>query len=135
MTKHSDELLGLPAPHETDTPRVETCIQDAMRRFPGYSTSAQARYYEEVHQELAPLARDLERELAKARARITELEANAARYLWFRDTTIGVREANGHYRFGIPTPRALANIMRGSVAQHLDAAIDAHLNKHTGDKQ
>jgi hypothetical protein len=33
-----------------------------MKRFPGVSAAAQARYYEEVHQELAPLARELERE-------------------------------------------------------------------------
>lgn len=31
-----------------------------MARFPGSSVSASARYYEAVHQELAPFARELE---------------------------------------------------------------------------
>jgi hypothetical protein len=53
---------------EKDTPRVEACINEVMRRFPGGSASAQARYFEEVHQHLAPLARQLERELAEAKA-------------------------------------------------------------------
>ena len=43
-------------------PRVEECIARMMKRFPSVSAAAQARYYEEVHQELAPLARELERE-------------------------------------------------------------------------
>jgi hypothetical protein len=46
-----------------DTPRVEAVIERTMKRFPGIGPAAQARYYEAVHQELAPLARALEREV------------------------------------------------------------------------
>lgn len=53
------------------SPRVDQCIHDVMERFPGYSASSQARYFEEVHQHLAPLARQLEAELNEAR-RINE---------------------------------------------------------------
>jgi hypothetical protein len=48
------------------TPRVEACIESVMRRFPGSSPSSQARYFEEVHQHLGPLARQLEIELQRA---------------------------------------------------------------------
>ena len=41
-------------------PRVEACIEAVMARHPGASIRADARYYEAVHQELAPLARELE---------------------------------------------------------------------------
>ncbi|WP_208451569.1 hypothetical protein [Burkholderia gladioli] len=49
------------------SPRVDKLIADVMKRFPGESRSAQARYYEEVHQHLAPLARELEAEVAQLR--------------------------------------------------------------------
>jgi len=47
----------------SESPRVEACIEEVMKRFPGISASSQSRYFEAVHQELAPLARSLEREL------------------------------------------------------------------------
>lgn len=47
-------------------PRVEACIDAVMAKYSNHSTSSQAKYYEEVHQDLAPLARSLERELAQA---------------------------------------------------------------------
>lgn len=40
--------------------RVDALIDRVMKQFPGVSAFAQARYYEEVHQELAPLAREIE---------------------------------------------------------------------------
>ena len=43
-----------------DTPRVDALIAGVMEQFP--RLHEQGRYYEEVHQRLAPLARDLERE-------------------------------------------------------------------------
>ncbi|WP_186040618.1 hypothetical protein [Burkholderia gladioli] len=49
------------------SPRVDELIAGVMKRFPGESRSAQARYYEEVHQHLAPLARELEAEVARLR--------------------------------------------------------------------
>jgi hypothetical protein len=50
----------------THAPRVDACIEGVMNRFPGETKAAHARYYEEVHQHLAPLARQLEQELAAA---------------------------------------------------------------------
>lgn len=47
-----------------DTPRVEACIEAVMRRYPSDKATA---YYEAVHQQLAPLARELEREVATLR--------------------------------------------------------------------
>ena len=45
-----------------NTPRVEECIEAVMARHYGTSERALGKYFEEVHQYLAPLARDLERE-------------------------------------------------------------------------
>jgi len=45
--------------------RVDTLIERVMAKRKGTSALAQARYYEEVHQELAPLARDIERQRDK----------------------------------------------------------------------
>lgn len=49
---------------ESDTPRVEAVIDKVMAEHPGrgFTATAMAMYYEAVHQELAPLARELERE-------------------------------------------------------------------------
>ena len=44
------------------TPRVDAVIDEAMAKHPGESAKALQAYFEAVHQELAPLARDLERE-------------------------------------------------------------------------
>ena len=46
-----------------DSPRVEALILDVIAKNPGRSAYAQAQYYEDVHQYLAPLARELEREM------------------------------------------------------------------------
>lgn len=45
-----------------NTPKVEKCIESVMARHRGTSERALGKYFEEVHQYLAPLARDLERE-------------------------------------------------------------------------
>lgn len=47
------------------TPRVSACIEAVMRRFPSDKSTA---YFEAVHQELAPLAREMEHEIGKLRA-------------------------------------------------------------------
>lgn len=47
----------------TDTPRVDGVIELVMRKYPGLGGASRARYFEAVHQELAPLARELEREV------------------------------------------------------------------------
>lgn len=64
-----DEDIPLADP---ESPRVEEVIRKMMKRFPGIGKASQARYYEEVHQELAPLARQLERELREARREALE---------------------------------------------------------------
>lgn len=50
--------------------RVEALIDRVMAEHPGLGVTAQARYYEDVHQHLAPLARELERENEQLRATI-----------------------------------------------------------------
>ncbi len=49
-------------------PRVEAVIEQVMARYPGIEISKQrsAKYFEEVHQALAPLARSLEQQLHQA---------------------------------------------------------------------
>ena len=46
----------------TSQERVEECIQRVMIEHPGDSPKALALYFEAVHQELAPLARELEQQ-------------------------------------------------------------------------
>lgn len=58
-----------------DTPRVEACIEAVSKRFPSIKSTA---YFEEVHQHIAPLARDMERELAARDAEIADLRAALA---------------------------------------------------------
>ncbi len=55
------ELLEMGA--MSKSPRVESVIAKVMAEHPGTSARAQADYYEAVHQELAPLAREMERDL------------------------------------------------------------------------
>jgi hypothetical protein len=53
---------------------------------------------------------------------------DAARYRWLRNRTSGQRNASGHGYFEFPKRpqlNPLRDLMRGSVAQHLDEAIDA----------
>lgn len=47
---------------ESITPEVDALIKSVMKQHPGVSYMAQAVYYEAVHQELAPMARKLERQ-------------------------------------------------------------------------
>lgn len=58
-----------------ETPRVEAVIDQAIAKFPSFGAKAQATYYESVHQALAPLARDLERELRASTAQVDNLSA------------------------------------------------------------
>lgn len=52
----------------SETPLVDGLIDKIMAENPGVSARAQAKYYEEVHQHLAPLARELELENMRLRA-------------------------------------------------------------------
>jgi len=57
--------------------------------------------------------------------KIEQLEKDAARYRWLRSRVW----ANDPNIFSLPTLVSVegANIMRGSVAQHLDDAIDSKM--------
>lgn len=52
---------------------VDQLIARIMRKYPGESPSALNRFFEAVHQELAPLARRLERENAELLGLTNEL--------------------------------------------------------------
>lgn len=56
---------------------------------------------------------------------LRELQEDAARYRWIRSNARGKVDGRGRQEFDLPDPHPLGNIMRGSVAQHLDAAIDS----------
>jgi len=69
MSDSGNKTLPIPQSRSTDglgvtheTPRVDALIAGVMAKYKGHGTLSQARYYEAVHQELAPLARDLELE-------------------------------------------------------------------------
>ena len=64
----------------SDTPRVDALIAKVMAEHPGVSRTAQAEYYEEVHQHLAPLARELERETDKLRHLLSRLLEEESMY-------------------------------------------------------
>ncbi|RQZ31574.1 hypothetical protein DIE14_01270 [Burkholderia sp. Bp9017] len=72
LTKHDQEAAAYFATL-TKAPRVESLIERYKRRFPGIGKASLARYFEEVHQALAPLARELERENGELRAEIDRL--------------------------------------------------------------
>jgi hypothetical protein len=57
---------------EMPATRVEACIAAAMARHNGHSK----KYFEDVHQDLAPLARQLERERNTLRTALNGLSAN-----------------------------------------------------------
>jgi len=50
---------------------VNQLIERVMAAHPGRSPKALAVYYEAVHQELAPLARDLEAEVARLESEVS----------------------------------------------------------------
>lgn len=54
-------------------PRVEACIESVMARHPTIGGRADSRYFEAVHQELAPLARELERKCAALHDQYSDL--------------------------------------------------------------
>lgn len=51
---------------------VDTLIERVMKCYPGMGPSAQLRYFEAVHQELAPLARMLELENQRLRQQLAD---------------------------------------------------------------
>jgi hypothetical protein len=72
--------------------------------------------------------------IARQAVEIEKLRKNSARYEWVRRNTSGHRSDDGYQYFGFPTGIGLppiGNIMKGAVCQHLDAAIDAAIQKET----
>lgn len=61
-------------------PRTTRCIEAVMRQHPGETTRALARYYEAVHQELAPLARQMEDEVQELMRALDNVRLFAARH-------------------------------------------------------
>jgi hypothetical protein len=55
------------------TPQVDCLIALTMAEHPGTGRTEQAEYYEAVHMELAPLARQLERDARKWRMKLHKL--------------------------------------------------------------
>lgn len=68
-----NEGLGIAS---SGAPRVEACIHAVMQRYPKLCGRTDSRYYEAVHQELAPLARELEREVSELRSQLLKLEVD-----------------------------------------------------------
>ncbi len=65
----------------------------------------------------------------QAEAERDEFRKDAERYRYLRDRTSGDRYPSGVARFRLPDVKAHEGIFKGSVAQHLDAAIDAAAGK------
>lgn len=63
--------------------------------------------------------------IAELEAEVAALRLDAGRYRWIRNGTSGERFVSGIQAFVFPAIKPVGNIMRGSVAQHLDEAIDA----------
>lgn len=108
---------GVYAP-DCDFPRVEACIQGAMRQFPG----ATGRYYEEAHQRLAPLARDMERELIAAHSRIRELESD--RDSWAEQASQRVADWEREHELRIAAERRVSEVECAGQAVDERAAFE-----------
>lgn len=70
--------------------------------------------------------------IARQAVEIEKLRKDAERYGWLRRKTSGHRSDDGHQYFGFPTGIGLppiGNIIKGAVCQHLDATIDAAIQK------
>lgn len=69
--------------------------------------------------------------LLEAAEECERLRADAERYRWLRAHTFGTYGIDAKPAFVLPhVPTNRVNIMRGSVAGHLDAAIDAARSAH-----
>lgn len=77
-------------------------------------------------------------EITRLRAQVAALEVDAGRWRTLRSMVRGERHLGTGFNQGFAFPSRfelppLGDIMRGSVAQHLDAAIDAALAARKGD--
>lgn len=58
--------------------QVDRCISGVMAKYNGTGQAALARFFEAVHQELAPLARELERQNAELRNQLASPRLKSA---------------------------------------------------------
>ncbi|HGJ9381274.1 TPA: hypothetical protein ACJX8O_003451 [Pseudomonas aeruginosa] len=93
MTDHA-ELRRL------DDSEVEQLLERYIKRFPGKHKAAMSRYFEAVHQELAPLARKLEAERDRLKAE--------------KDTLRGAVEQLAEMLNSIHVPIDLNEILKGA---------------------
>lgn len=105
-----DELKIRPAQ------RVEACIADVMARFPDDSKD----YYVEVHQHLAPLARELERENDRLRAELASRGAGQERTTSIGDDPEFVRLRDAYCKALFGNLKSYAEAKRALIA-HIDA--------------
>lgn len=98
------------------TERVDALIDRVMKVFPGVSASAQARYYEAVHQELAPLAREIERQRGEAIRSQNELHEQVYQLQQQRNELLAIAD-------GINARRQLRGFLVPEDAQDLLEAI------------
>lgn len=59
---------------DSETPRVDEVIEACTAKCPGETPRALAAYFEDVHQVIAPLARQMEREVAVLLKALREIE-------------------------------------------------------------
>ncbi|EMI6703485.1 hypothetical protein V2E99_006004 [Pseudomonas aeruginosa] len=98
MTDHA-ELRRL------DDSEVEQLLERYMKRFPGAGPSSMARYFEAVHQELAPLARKLEAERDRLKAEneaLRKFSAEAYQVLGALDAPENVLDNASDAANGVP---------------------------------
>jgi len=100
------------------SPRVEAAIAAVMKRYPGQTKGALARYFEAVHQELAPLARTLELETIALRE---QLEIQASQFQAQRSTPqaeqrcTGTPDGQKAPDAGNVNPQTASRLSRGKV--------------------
>jgi len=115
------------------TPRVEACIAEVMAHYPGETPAALSRYFEAVHQELAPLARQLEHELNTKMGHAGEVHDRLQAQVeeWRRRALAAERRTN----WLLENPSKVLDITRrwnptqGSLTEYLEYQVRQHLGE------
>jgi hypothetical protein len=98
-----------------------------------YAAAAVAAALEQQAAEIERLRDALGYTQGQTNQAVTENEAlrkGAERYEWIRAGTSAGRDSQGFQQFNLPFLVPQDNLMRGSVAQHLDKAIDAAMKEN-----
>jgi len=118
-------------PHEADCPQANTAPGAPDRHAILYEAGEallaadHGEAYEVLYrmmEKCRPIAQPLEQTRA-----LTDDARDAARYRYLQGFVFADRGRRGPAYFGLPLPRPVSDPMRGSVAEHFDAAIDAAL--------